>query len=85
MQNRDRSDDVNRNRQLNENEPSRRERSGEFGSSTGRSGSIGNMGGGGSDRSRSEIDRDSSISRDDLGTGRSDSVRDRNDSSEGRH
>lgn len=45
--------DLNRNR---ENEPSRREGSGTFGSATGRTGSIGHRGGGGSDVSRDEID-----------------------------
>jgi hypothetical protein len=71
----DRSSNVNK-----ENEPSRKPESGGFGSATGRTGSMGNRGGGGSDVSIDELDRnrdsDSDRDRDSM---------DRNDRSEGRH
>jgi hypothetical protein len=66
-----------RNQDRNE-ETSRREGSGSFGSSTGRSGSVGNKGGGGADISREE----SRNPRPEQPMGNRD---DRSDSSEGRH
>ena len=78
---RDRNDDMS-NRGVDrssDNEPSRRSGSEGYGSSTGRSGSVGSMGGGGSDISRDESSRD----RDKSSTW--DSDRSRGDSSEGRH
>lgn len=59
MENRDRDKNKNQSTSNLENESSRRSGQGEFGSSTGRSGSVGNMGGGGS-----EISRDESLNRD---------------------
>jgi hypothetical protein len=77
MRNRDEKGQVN-DRNRNDEESSRREGSGSFGSSTGRSGSVGNKGGGGADISRDE----SSKRRPDQPMGNRD---DRSDSSEGRH
>ena len=76
--------DQNTDRQnIDRNEESRRSGTGEIGTSTGRSGSVGNMGGGGSEMNR-DRNRNSSGS---LGSTGESSVRDRdrNDSSEGRH
>ncbi|HEX7708699.1 MAG TPA: hypothetical protein VF701_19720 [Thermoanaerobaculia bacterium] len=67
----DRSSSVN-----NENEPSRKPESGGFGSATGRTGSMGNRGGGGADVSRDELESNTDRDRDSM---------DRNDPSEGRH
>lgn len=63
------------------NESTRRSDMGEVGTSTGRSGSIGNMGGGGSEMNRDEANsRNSTGSLGSTGEGSS-----RKDSSEGRH
>jgi hypothetical protein len=81
MRNRDEKDQVNDRNKNDRNridESSRREGSGSFGSSTGRSGSVGNRGGGGADISREE----SKNRRPDQPMGNRD---DRSDSSEGRH
>lgn len=77
---------MNRDKELNQSNPNKnigemdKDRDvsqGGFGSSTGRSGSVGNMGGGGSDSNR----EDSSTPR----SGNKDSNLDKSDSSSGRH
>ena len=81
MENRNKTDEVVKNKHSNlENESSRRSGSGDFGSSSGRSGSMGSE----SDISRSGSD----ISRDewrDESSGRSGSSKPSSSSSEGRH